>query len=85
MQRQKPSTSRSYLLPVEDRSFLLRDEMRAIRFASTTPKLNLRSETGEIRSTIIVFGGARVRSPRAGQQPQLGRRVVLWKGRPLSG
>ena len=38
-----------------------------------------------IRSTIIVFGGARVPSPRAGQQPQLGRRVVLWKGRPLSG
>jgi uncharacterized protein (TIGR00730 family) len=63
MQRQKPSTSRSYLLPVEDTSFLLRDEMRAIRFALEYAKAELALRDWGIRSTIIVFGGARVPSP----------------------
>jgi predicted Rossmann-fold nucleotide-binding protein len=63
MQQQKPSTSRSYLLPVEDTSFLLRDEMRAIRFALEYAKAELALRDWGIRSTIIVFGGARVPSP----------------------
>ena len=33
--------SRSYLLPVEDTEFLLRDEMRAIRFALEYAKAEL--------------------------------------------
>ena len=33
--------SQSYLLPVEDQSFLLRDEMRAIRFALEYAKAEL--------------------------------------------
>lgn len=63
MQQQKPSTSRSYLLAVEDTSFLLRDEMRAIRFALEYAKAELALRDWGIRSTIIVFGGARVPSP----------------------
>jgi len=63
MQKQNPSTSRSYLLPVEDTSFLLRDEMRAIRFALEYAKAELALRDWGIRSTIIVFGGARVPSP----------------------
>ena len=48
--------STSYLLPVEDTQFLLRDEMRATRFALEYAKAELRDRG--IRSTIIVFGGS---------------------------
>lgn len=61
--RDMPSTSRSYLLPVEDTQFLLRDEMRAIRFALEYAKAELALRDWGIRSTIIVFGSARVPSP----------------------
>jgi uncharacterized protein (TIGR00730 family) len=55
--------SRSTLLAVEDTEFLLRDEMRAIRFALEYGKAELSLRDWGIRSTIIVFGGARVPSP----------------------
>ncbi len=55
--------SSSYLLPVEDSEFLLRDEMRALRFALEYAKAELLLRDWGIRSTIIVFGGARVPSP----------------------
>jgi uncharacterized protein (TIGR00730 family) len=55
--------SPSYLLPVEDTQFLLRDEMRAIRFALEYAKAELLLRDWGIRSTIIVFGGARIPSP----------------------
>ncbi len=55
--------SRSTLLAVEDTQFLLRDEMRSIRFALEYAKADLALRDWGIRSTIIVFGGARVPSP----------------------
>ena len=55
--------SSSYLLPVEDTQFLLRDEMRATRFALEYAKAELLLRDWGIRSTIIVFGGARIPSP----------------------
>ena len=55
--------SPSYLLPVEDTQFLLRDEMRSIRFALEYAKAELLLRDWGIRSTIIVFGGARMPSP----------------------
>src|SRR5690606_13303526 len=55
--------SPSYLLAVEDKQFLLRDEMRALRFALEYGKAELMLRDWGIRSTIIVFGGARVPSP----------------------
>jgi uncharacterized protein (TIGR00730 family) len=57
------SDSRSTLLAVEDTEFLLRDEMRAIRFALEYGKAELALRDWGIRSTILVFGGARVPSP----------------------
>ena len=59
------AVSQSYLLPVEDTQFLLRDEMRAIRFALEYAKAELALRDWGIRSTIIVFGGARIPSPEA--------------------
>jgi uncharacterized protein (TIGR00730 family) len=58
-----PPVSRSSLLAVEDTEFLLRDEMRSIRFALEYAKPDLELRDWGIRSTIIVFGSARIASP----------------------
>ena len=55
--------NRAFLLPVEDTEFLLRDEMRDIRFALEYSKAELLLRDWGIRSTIIVFGSARIPSP----------------------
>ena len=57
------NASRSTLLAVEDTEFLLRDEIRAIRFALEYGKAELALRDWGIRSTIIVFGSARIPSP----------------------
>jgi len=55
--------ARSYLLPVEDQDFLLSDEMRAMRFALEYAKAEHLLRTWGVRSTVVVFGSARVPSP----------------------
>lgn len=55
--------SPSYRLAVEDTEFLLRDEMRALRFAMEYAKPDLLLRDWGVRSTVIVFGGARIPSP----------------------
>jgi len=55
--------SRSYILPVEDTAFLLREEMRAMRFALEYAKADLLLGDWGVRSTLIVFGSARAPSP----------------------
>jgi uncharacterized protein (TIGR00730 family) len=55
--------SPSYRLAVEDTEFQLRDEMRALRFAMEYGKAELLLRDHGIRSTVVVFGSARVPSP----------------------
>jgi len=55
--------SKSYRLPVEDTDLLLRDEMRAVRFALEYAKAELSLRDWGVRSTIIVFGSAQIPSP----------------------
>ncbi|MGE0700323.1 MAG: LOG family protein [Hyphomicrobiaceae bacterium] len=55
--------SPSYKLAVEDTAFLLRDEMRSLRFAMEHAKPELLLREWGIRSTVIVFGSARIPSP----------------------
>ncbi|HWE76687.1 MAG TPA: TIGR00730 family Rossman fold protein [Stellaceae bacterium] len=55
--------SRSYLLPVDDTQFLLREEMRGMRFQLEYDKADLLLRDWGVRSTIIVFGSARTPSP----------------------
>lgn len=55
--------SRSFLLPVEDVEFLLRDELRGIRFALEYHKAEILLREWGIDSTVIVFGSARIPSP----------------------
>jgi uncharacterized protein (TIGR00730 family) len=57
------SRSHSYMLPVADTDFLLRDEMRGVRFALEYEKAELLLRDWGVRSTVIVFGSARVKSP----------------------
>jgi len=56
-------TSRSFLLAVEDQQFLLRDEMRPFRFGMEFAKAELALRDWGVRSTVVVFGSARVPSP----------------------
>ena len=60
---EKQLHSQSYLLTVEDTGFLLRDELRSVRFALEYQKAELLLRDWGVRSTIIVFGSARVPSP----------------------
>ena len=53
----------SYKLAVEDQDFLLRDEMRAFRFGMEYAKAELLLRDWGVRSTIVVFGSARIPSP----------------------
>ena len=55
--------SRSYILPVEDTEFLLRAEMRDVRFELEYAKAELLLRDWGVRSTIMVFGSARTPSP----------------------
>jgi predicted Rossmann-fold nucleotide-binding protein len=55
--------SKSYRLPVEDTELLLRDEMRAVRFALEYAKAELSLRDWGVRSTIFVFCGAQIPSP----------------------
>ena len=53
----------AYRLPVEDTDFLLRDELRGTRFMLEYEKAELSLRDWGVRSTVIVFGSARVLSP----------------------
>jgi hypothetical protein len=59
--------SRSYILPVDDPQFLLREEMRGTRFQLEYEKADLLLRDWGVRSTIIVFGSARTPSPEQAQ------------------
>jgi uncharacterized protein (TIGR00730 family) len=77
------ASSPSYLLPVDDREFLLRDELRGVRFALEYEKAELLLRDWGVRSTIIVFGSARTPSPEtAASGPSKGAapgpRDVAW-------
>lgn len=54
--------SRSYLLPIEDQQFLLRDEMRPFRFGMEYAKAEYALRDWGVRSTVVVFGSARTPS-----------------------
>ena len=65
--------SQSYKLPIEDQEFLLRDELRGIRFQLEYSKTELLLRDWGIRSTIIVFGSARIPSPEQAELLRAGK------------
>lgn len=56
-------SSPSFMLPVDDREFLLSDETRPLRFALEYAKAERALRKACICSTIVVFGSARIRAP----------------------
>lgn len=78
-EQRAPASSRSYVLPVADTEFLLRDEMRAIRFALEYAKAELALRDWGIRSTIIVFGSARIPSPEQAERAAASARTPAEK------
>jgi uncharacterized protein (TIGR00730 family) len=74
MPNEDAKRQQSLLLPVEDTAFLLRPEMRAIRFALEYAKADLALRDWGVRSTIIVFGGSRCISPEAANALPANRR-----------
>jgi len=58
-QRRSPS----FLLPVDDKEFILSDEMRPLRFAMEYTKAEVALRKACICSTVVVFGSARIPSP----------------------
>jgi uncharacterized protein (TIGR00730 family) len=63
--------SPSYLLPVDDKAFLLSDEMRPLRFALEYGKAELTLRKASIWSTVVVFGSARIPSPEKAEALEL--------------
>jgi uncharacterized protein (TIGR00730 family) len=60
LQMQAPS----YILPMEDTDFLVnRDELRGLRFAVEYYKADMILRDWGVRSTVIVFGSARIPAP----------------------
>jgi len=57
------NTNPAYRLPVEDMDFLLRDELRGTRFMLEYEKAELGLRDWGVRSTVIVFGSARIPAP----------------------
>lgn len=60
--------SASYRLAALDQDFLLSDPMRGVRFLLEYAKAELALRQWSIRSTIVVFGSARIREDGPGQQ-----------------
>jgi uncharacterized protein (TIGR00730 family) len=55
--------ARSYQLAIEDQEFLLRDEMRPFRFGMEYAKAEYALRDWGVRSTVVVFGSARIPAP----------------------
>ena len=70
--------SASYRLAVEDQDFLLRDELRAIRFALEYQKAELALRDWGVRSTVVVFGSARVPSPEIAHAGHPAAKLAPW-------
>jgi uncharacterized protein (TIGR00730 family) len=67
---------RSFLTAFEDLDFLKRDELRPVRLMLELLKPEMLQKEAGIRSTIVVFGSARIREPEAARaQLEAARRL----------
>ena len=65
------TTPHSYRLAALDQDFILSDSMRGVRFLLEYAKPEEELRRWRIRSTLVVFGSARVRADGPGRQPFL--------------
>jgi uncharacterized protein (TIGR00730 family) len=76
-----PVTLQSYKLPIEDLDFLLRDELRGVRFQLEYEKAELSLRDWGVRSTIVVFGSARIPSPEQSSMELEAAKDAVERGR----
>src|ERR1700727_3464274 len=69
--------SAAYRLPACDPDFLLGDSMRGVRLQIEYAKAEERLRAWTVRSTVVVFGSARVR-PGEGDSPTAGGHWTRW-------
>ncbi|MCP9455677.1 MAG: 3-isopropylmalate dehydrogenase, partial [Nitrospira sp.] len=89
-----PELSSSYIPALEDTEFLRRDELRPIRIGLELLKAELIQREEGVRSTIVVFGSARIHEPavmkesleraeeeltRSPDDPQMRKKVAVAK------
>jgi uncharacterized protein (TIGR00730 family) len=60
--------SPSYKLAFQDEEFLLRDELRPVRLQLELLKPELIQQEGEIESTVVIFGSARLPDPETAKR-----------------
>ncbi len=60
--------SPAYRLAYDDLDFILRDEMRAVRLQLELIKPEILMEEHQVDSTVVLFGGARIRPPEEADQ-----------------
>jgi uncharacterized protein (TIGR00730 family) len=71
--------SASYRLATADQDFLLRDELRALRFALEYAKAELTLRDWGVRSTVVVYGSARIPRPEdQARAPAPLRQLAPW-------
>jgi hypothetical protein len=64
----------SYMLAYRDTDFLLRDELRPLRFQLELMKAEVLLDEAKVGSTFVVYGSARIPSPEAASPPLQPRR-----------
>ena len=69
--------SPSYRLAALDQDFLLSDSMRGVRFLLEYAKAEQELRAWGVRSTVVVFGSARVPSPEQAEAVRKGDQVVI--------
>jgi len=65
------SLSPTYRLAFDDREFLCREELRPVRLQLELLKIEMALQEADIRSTVVMFGGARI--PEPGREPWAAR------------
>jgi uncharacterized protein (TIGR00730 family) len=58
------TASEAYKLAFQDKDFLLRDDLRAVRFQLEMLKPELMLDEAEIASTMVIYGSARIPEPQ---------------------
>lgn len=58
------TASEAYKLAFQDKEFLLRDDLRAVRFQLEMLKPELMLDEAEIASTMVIYGSARIPEPQ---------------------
>ena len=70
----------AYRLAFQDKDFLLRQELRPVRFQLELLKTEMLLDEANIASTFVMYGSARIPSPERADAPSTARASANWRG-----